>query len=84
MPQEDLSYLTAEHLLKKEVSPEKEVTQNEASYIKDSNKVKNICILNDALLVTADLVGLNPTIPHEIGLKAIRNASERNTSWKPY
>ena len=74
MPQEDLSYLTAEHLLKKEVSPEKEVTQNEASYIKDSNKVKNICILNDALLVTADLVGLNPTIPHEIGLKAIRNA----------
>ena len=41
--------------------------QNGASYIKDSDdfesKIRNIDILNDALLVTADIVGLYPTYP---------------------
>ena len=49
------------------------VMQNGASYIKDSNdfmkKIKNVDISNDALLVTADTVGLYPSIPHEVGLK---------------
>ena len=40
--------------------------QNGASYIKDSNdfmkKVNNINIHNNALLVTADFVGLFPSI----------------------
>ena len=40
--------------------------QNGASYIKDSNdfksKIKNIDIPNDALLLTADVVGLYPNI----------------------
>ena len=43
--------------------------QNGASYIKDSNdfmnKVKNIDIRDDALLVTADVIGLYPSILHE-------------------
>ena len=54
--------------------------QNEASYIKDSNgfinKVKNIDVTNDALLVNADAVRLNSCILHEVGLKALRNALE--------
>ena len=54
--------------------------QNEASYIKDSNdfinKVKNIDVTNDALLVNADAVGLNSCLLHEVGLKALRNALE--------
>ena len=48
----------------------KEVMQNVWSYIKDSNDfikkikpLKNIC--DNAMLVTADVVGLYPSIPHE-------------------
>ena len=42
--------------------------QNGASYIKDSNDVKSeIDIPNDALLVTADVVALYRSIPHEAG-----------------
>ena len=44
----------------------KSIMQNGASYIKDSNdfksKIKNIDIPNDALLLTADVVGLYPSI----------------------
>ena len=47
------------------------------SYIKDSNdfikKAKNFKdIPQDALSVTADVVGLYPSIPHEAGLKALK------------
>ena len=52
--------------------------QNRASYIKASNdfinKVKNIDILNDALPVTADVEVLYPSFPHELRLKALREA----------
>ena len=51
---------------------------NEASYIKDSNdfksKIKNVNIYNDALLVTADVVGLYPSLPYEANLRALREA----------
>ena len=40
------------------------------------NKVKNIDIPNDSVLVTADIVGLYPSISLKIGLKALRNALE--------
>ena len=57
--------------------------QNGASYIKDSNdfksKIKNIDISNDALLVTADVVGLYPSIPHEAGLSALKEVLEKKT-----
>ena len=57
--------------------------QNGASYIKDSNdfksKIKNIDIPNVALLVTADVVGLYPSIPHEAGLSALREALDERT-----
>ena len=50
------------------------------SYIKDSNdfmhKVKNIDIPNDAMLVTADVIGLYPSMPIEVGLKVLRNSLE--------
>ena len=47
------------------------------SYIKDSNdfmhKIRDLKdIPNDALLVTADVVGLYPSIPHEAGLLALK------------
>ena len=49
--------------------------QNGASYIQDStdliSKVKNFDIPNDALLVTADVVEVYPSIAHEIGLRAL-------------
>ena len=55
--------------------------QNGASYIKDSNdfkdKIKNIDILNDAPLVTADFVELYASIPHEAGLSPLREALDK-------
>ena len=54
--------------------------QNGASYIKDSkdfmNKVKNIDIRDDALLITADVIGLYLVHPTKVGLKALKNAVE--------
>ena len=56
----------------------KRFMKNGASYINDSNKfikkIKKIDISNDALLVTAAVAGLYPSIPHEVGIKALRNA----------
>ena len=51
------------------------------SYIKDSNdfmhKIRGLKdIPNDALLVTADVVGLYPSIPHEAGLQALEEVFE--------
>ena len=53
----------------------KEVMQNGWSYIKESNNfIKKIKYLknipDNALLVTADVVGLYRSIPHEAGLRA--------------
>ena len=57
--------------------------QNGASYQKYSNnfknKIKNINTPNDALLVTADVVGLYPNIPNEVGLSALREALDKIT-----
>ena len=57
--------------------------QNGASNIKDSNyfksKIININIPNDALLVTADVVGLCPGISHKVGLSALREALDKIT-----
>ena len=52
------------------------------SFIKNSNvfinKTKNLKdIPQDALLVTADFVGLYSSIPHETGLKALREALDK-------
>ena len=57
----------------------KTITQTGKSYIKESgdfiNKIKNLQnIPEDAILVTADVVGLYPSIPHEAGLNALREA----------
>ena len=56
--------------------------QRSWSYIKDSGdfieKIKRISnIPGDAILVTADVVGLYPSIPHELGLKALEEALEK-------
>ena len=48
------------------------------------NKVKNTDIPNDVLLVTADIVGLYPSILHEVSLKALRNALENIKIMKKY
>ena len=52
------------------------------SYIKDSRhfleKVKTLrCIPDNALLVTADVVGLYPSIPHQAGLTAFKEALDQ-------
>ena len=54
----------------------KPVMREGMSYIKDSNdfmhKIKDVkYIPNDALLVTADVEGLYPSIPHETRLQAL-------------
>ena len=59
----------------------KSVMQGGRSYIKDSGdflkKIKNLCSLpENANLVTADLVGLYLSIPHEVGLQALEEALE--------
>ena len=51
------------------------------SHIKDSNnfmhKIRDLKdIPNDTLLVTADVVGLYPSIPHEAGLQALKKVLE--------
>ena len=61
----------------------KSIMRNGASYIKDSHhfksKIKNINIPNDALLVTGDVFRLYPSIPHEAGLTALREAFDKRT-----
>ena len=57
----------------------KSVMQEAWSYIKDFGdfikKLKNIDhIPQDAIMVTADVVGLYPSIPHDAGLEALRKA----------
>ena len=57
----------------------KPVMQGGKSYIKDSGhfleKIKTLrCIPDNVLLVTADVVGLYPSIPHQAGLIALKEA----------
>ena len=52
------------------------------SYIRDSShfleKIKSIrSIPDNAMLVTADVVGLYPSIPHSSGLNSLRKALEK-------
>ena len=60
----------------------KSVMQSSKSYIKDSGdfirKIKDIPFISiNAILVTADVVGLYPSIPHDSGLKALRNILDK-------
>ena len=60
----------------------KPVMQGGKSYIKDSGhfleKIKTLrCIPDNALLVTADVVGLYPSIPHQAGLSALKEALDK-------
>ena len=60
----------------------KYIMQKGWSYIKDSddfiNQTKNLSTIpNNAILVTADVVRLYPSIPHEAGLRALREALEK-------
>ena len=74
LPTENVSELLDSHL--------KGIIPKSWSFIKDSNvfinKTKNLKdIPQDALLVTADSVGLYSSIPHETGLKALREALDK-------
>ena len=65
----------------------KPVMQSSRSYIKDSGdltkKIKNIgAIPKDSILVTADVVGLYLSIPHEAGLKALAKVLNSRTNKK--
>ena len=60
----------------------KTIMQESWSYIKDStdfiNKIGQIGdIPENVILVTADVVGLYPSIPHKTGLKALKNALDK-------
>ena len=57
------------------------------SYIKDSGdfikKLKNINhIPHDAIMVTADVFGLYPSIPHDAGLKALKKLLDNRVNKK--
>ena len=61
--------------------------QSSRSYIKDSvdfiKKIKNISTIpKDSILVTANVVGLYPSIPQEAGLKALEQALNNRTNKK--
>ena len=65
----------------------KKVMQNGWSYIKDSNdfikKIKHLKNIPDnALLVSSDVVGLYPSIPHEAGLRALKEVLDRREEKK--
>ena len=56
--------------------------RNGLSYIRDSQhfleRIKTIGnIPENAILVTADVVGLYPNVPHQAGLNALKNALEK-------
>ena len=58
------------------------LAQSVKSYVKDTNdflcKLKGIRKLpNDSIMVTIDVVGLYPSIPHEEGLSALKTALEK-------
>ena len=74
MPTEKVSEFLDHHL--------KPVMQKGLSYIRDSQyfleKIKTIgSVPENAILVTADVVGLYPNIPHQACLKALREALEK-------
>ena len=76
LPTEKLSEFLDSHL--------KGIIQESWSYTKDSNsndfinKTKNLKdISQEALLVTADVVGLYPSIPLEDGLRALKEALDK-------
>ena len=57
----------------------KHIMQKDWSYIKNSgdfiNKTKSLSIIPDnTILVTVEVVGLYSSIPHEAGLRALREA----------
>ena len=61
--------------------------QSSWSYIKDLGdfikKIKNISTISkDSILVTADVVGLYPSIPHDAGLKAQEKVLNNRTNKK--
>ena len=71
MPTEKVSEFLDYHL--------KPVMQDGKSYIRDSGyfleMIYNISTLQEtSLLVTADVVGLYPSIPHQAGLTALKEA----------
>ena len=60
----------------------KPIMQNGLSYIRDCQhfleKTKTIgSVPENAFLVIADVVGLYPNIPHQAGLKALKEALEK-------
>ena len=60
----------------------KPVMQSSRSCIKDSGdfltKIKQIGNLpENSIIVTVDVIGLHPSIPHEVGLKALEEALEK-------
>ena len=65
----------------------KPVMQSGKSYIKDSEhfleKIKTLgCISDNAITVTVDVVGLYPSIPHQAGLIALKEALDKILSKK--
>ena len=65
----------------------KPVMQEGQSYIKDTgdflNKIRNINALpENAILVTIDVVGLYPSIPHQTGLEALKEALDNRKTRK--
>ena len=64
----------------------KSIMQEDACYIKDTtdfqDKIKNLRVPKDAFLVTTDVVGLYPNIPHGAGLKLLKEALNRRREKK--
>ena len=59
--------------------------QNGNSYLRDSShfleRIKSIYSVPDnAMLVTADVVGLYPSIPHSTGLNSLKKALEKQVN----
>ena len=73
-PTEKVSEFLDQHL--------KPIMQEGESYIKDTgdflNKIENInAIPENAIFVTADVVGLYPSIPYQASLEALREALDK-------
>ena len=60
--------------------------QKALAYIQDSgdfiNKTQNLGLISEnAILVTADVVGLYPSIPHEVRLKALTEVVDKRKQY---
>ena len=69
-----------DHVLKSVMKQSRSNIIDSSDFIKKFKKIKEV--LKDAIMVTADVVGLYPNIPHDVGLEALRRTLDDRVNKK--